>query len=240
MYLENLVIDAVDPQRLGPFWEAVVGGERLTDEPGLYETRLTVEGGPVLDLCFQPVPEPPSEPPRLHLDLTGGARQTEEVDRLLGLGARRLDLGQGDVPWVVLADPEGNPLCVMEERAAYDASGPIAALPLDSADPDRDAELWSWLTGWTEVDGVAARSLRHPSGLGPLLELVPERAPKTAAKNRWHLDLRLEAGDAPDEVEAHVVAAGGRRELRPEWGELPWRLYTDPSGNDFCVLPARS
>ena len=33
MYLENLVFDAVDPQRLGRFWEAVVGGERLTDEP---------------------------------------------------------------------------------------------------------------------------------------------------------------------------------------------------------------
>ena len=59
MYLENLVIDAVEPQRLGRFWEAVVGGERLTDEPDGFETRLTIEGGPVLDLCFQRVPEPP-------------------------------------------------------------------------------------------------------------------------------------------------------------------------------------
>jgi len=64
MDLENLVIDAVEPQRLGQFWEAVVGGERLTDESDGFETRLTVEGGPVLDLCFQRVPEPPSEPPR--------------------------------------------------------------------------------------------------------------------------------------------------------------------------------
>ena len=62
MYLENLVIDALEPQRLGGFWEAVVGGERLTDEPDIVETRLTVEGGPVLDLCFQRVPEPPSDP----------------------------------------------------------------------------------------------------------------------------------------------------------------------------------
>ena len=69
MYLENLVFDAVDPQRLGRFWEAVVGGERLTDEPEGYETRLAVEGGPVLDLCFQRVAEPTREPPRLHLDL---------------------------------------------------------------------------------------------------------------------------------------------------------------------------
>ena len=184
MYLENIVFDAVEPQRLGRFWEAVVGGETLTDEPDIFETSMIIEGGPVLDLCFPRVAEPSTEPPRLHLDLSGGARQAEEVDRLLGLGARHLDIGQGDVPWVVLADPEGNPCCVMEDREAYAGSGPIAALPLDSADPDRDAGFWSWLTGWTDVDGVGLRSLRHPSGLGPLLELCPERSPKGATKNR--------------------------------------------------------
>jgi hypothetical protein len=240
MYLENLVIDAVQPQRLGRFWEAALGGERLTDEPEGFETRLTIEGGPVLDVCFQRVPEPPSAPPRLHLDLLGGARQTEEVERLLGLGARHLDIGQRDVPWVVLADPEGNPCCVMEDRATYADTGPIAALPLDSADPDRDAEFWSWLTGWTDAVGVAPRSLRHPSLRGPLLELCPEPAPKGTAKNWLHLDVRLEAGEDPDAVAASIAERGGGKLEHPEWGELPWRSYTDPSGNEFCVLPARS
>ena len=238
MYLENLVFDAVEPQRLGRFWEAVVGGERLTDVPEGFETRLAIEGGPVLDLCFQRVPEPSSERPRLHLDLSGRSRQTHEVERLLGLGARHLDIGQHDVPWVVLADPEGNPCCVMEDRAVYAESGPIAALPLDSTQPDRDAQFWSWLTGWTEVPGVAPRSLRHPSRRGPLLELCHESAPKGTAKNRLHLDVRLEPGDDPDGVAAGIAERGGR-ELHPEWGDLPWRLYADPSGNDFCVLPAR-
>jgi hypothetical protein len=239
MFLENLVIDAVEPQRLGRFWEAVVGSERLTDEPDAFETRLTVEGGPVLDLCFQRVPGPASEAPRLHLDLAGGARQAEEVDRLLGLGARHLDIGQGEVPWVVLADPEGNPFCVMEERAAYVDTGPVAALPLDSAQPETDAELWSWLTGWTNAAGVAPRTLRHPSLRGPLLELCPEPTRKGAGKNRLHLDVRLETGDDPDAVASGIADRGGR-ELHPEWGELPWRVYADPSGNEFCVLPARS
>jgi hypothetical protein len=239
VYLENLVVDAVAPQRLGRFWEAVVGAARLTDEPDTFETRLTVEGGPVLDLCFQPVDGPPTGSPRLHLDLRGGDRQAEEVERLLGLGARLLDIGQGDVPWVVLADPEGNPCCVMEERAAYADTGPVAALPLSSADPDRDAEFWSWLTGWTDAAGVAPRSLRHPSLRGPLLELCQESAPKGAAKNRLHLDVRLEAGEDPDAVAAGIAERGGR-ELHPDWGVLPWRLYADPSGNDLCVLPARS
>ena len=240
MYLENIVIDALEPQVLGGFWEAALGTERLTDETDIVETRLAVEGGPVLDLCFQQVPEPPNDPVRLHLDLRGGADQAEVVERLLALGARHLDLGQGDVPWVVLADPEGNPFDVMEERAAYADSGPLAALPLDSADPDRDAEFWAWLTGWVHVPGVVPRSLRHPSLLGPLLELCPEPAPKGDTKNRLHLDVRLEAGEDADEVEAGITERGGARELHPEWGELPWRTYTDPSGNDFCVLPASS
>jgi hypothetical protein len=239
MYLENLVTDALDPQRLGRFWEAVVGGERLTDEPAGFETRLAVEGGPVLDLCFQRVPEPSSAAPRLHLDLRGGVRQAEEVERLLSLGARHLDIGQGDVPWVVLADPEGNPFCVMEERAAYAESGPVAALPLDSADPDRDAQFWAWLTGWTAVDGVGPSSLRHPSGRGPLLELCPEPAPKVGTKNRLHLDIRLEASDDPDAVAAGIVERGGT-ELPEQWGRLPWRSCTDPSGNELCLLPART
>jgi hypothetical protein len=38
--------------------------------------------------------------------------QAAEVERLTALGARRIDIGQGDVSWVVLADPEGNEFCV--------------------------------------------------------------------------------------------------------------------------------
>jgi hypothetical protein len=239
MYLENLVSDAVEPRRLGRFWEAALGGEQLTDEPEGYETRVAVEGGPVLDLGFQRVPDPPSATPRLHFDVAGGADQAGTVDRLLGLGARHVDVGQGDVPWVVLADPEGNPFCVMEERAAYVDTGPIAALPLDSADPDRDGEFWTWLTGWTDAPGVAPRSLRHPSRRGPLLEMCPQPTRKGTTKNRMHLDIRLETGDDPDEVAAGIAARGGR-EFRPDWGDLPWRHFADPSGNEFCVLPTRA
>jgi predicted enzyme related to lactoylglutathione lyase len=235
MHLENLVTDAVAPNSLGRFWEAALGGEQLTDEEGGYETRLSIEGWPFFDLGFPRVSEAPPTS-RLHLDLHCGADQSATVERLLGLGARHLDIGQGDVPWVVLVDPQGNPFCVMEERAAYVDTGPIAALPLDSADPDRDAEFWAWLIGWTHVDAVAPRSLRHPSLRGPLLEFLPEDAPKGATKNRQHLDVRLDPGEDADQVEAAIVERGGRR-LETDWGDLPWRTYLDPSGNEFCVLP---
>ena len=232
-----VTMDANDPERLAAFWGAVLGVE--IEERSDRGRFVFLERASGTLLCFQRVPEPMSVPPRLHLDLLGGADQAQVVERLVGLGARHLDIGQGDVPWVVLADPEGNPFCVMEDRASYADTGPIAALPLDSADPDRDAEFWAWLTGWTDVDGVAPRSLRHPSRRGPLLELCPESAPKGPVKNRLHLDVRLETGDDADEVEAQIAGRGGER-LQVDWGELPWRSYTDPSGNEFCVLPAPS
>lgn len=235
MRLENIGIDAVNPVRVADFWEAALGTERQTTALDLIETRLTVPDGPWFDICIQQVPTPPAEPLRLHLDLLGGADQAAVVDRLLTLGARHLDVGQGEVPWVVLADVEGTPFCVMEARAEYTDTGPIAALPLDSADPERDADFWSWLTGWVDVDGVSPRSLRHPSLRGPLLELCPEPEAKGGGKNRIHLDVRPEAGDDPDAVAAGIVERGGR-ELDHEWGDLPWRVFVDPSGNELCLL----
>jgi predicted enzyme related to lactoylglutathione lyase len=237
VYLENIVFDATDPHALGRFWEAALGTETLTDEPAGYETRLAVPEGPVLDLCFQPVPDRPVEPQRLHLDLRGAEEQQALVERLLALGATQADIGQGQVPWIVLADPEGNPFCVMEERTAYADTGPIAALPLDSADPDRDHDFWQWLTGWVPVEATDLRSLQHPSRRGPLLELCPEVTPKGPEKNRTHLDIRLEPGDDADAVAQGIIQRGGR-ELHFGWGDLPWRHFADPSGNEFCVLPS--
>jgi hypothetical protein len=237
VYLENVVVDAIDPQALGRFWEAALGTETLTDEPEGFETRLSVPDGPVLDLCFQRVPEPVG-PQRLHLDLRGGVEQQSVVERLLALGASHADIGQGQVPWVVLADIEGNPFCVMEERAAYVDTGPVAALVLDVADPDRDRDFWSWLTGWVPVEGSGLLGLRHPSHHGPLLELRPQVEPKESGKNRKHLDVRLEPGDDADVVARGVSDRGGREVHHPEWGDLPWRFFVDPSGNEFCMLPS--
>ena len=238
MYLENVSLDALEPDVVGRFWEALLGGTTLVDGPDAFETRLAPRDGPVLDVCVQRVPEPPAEPLRLHLDVSGGTRQAEVVEQALALGARHLDIGQGDVPWVVLADPEGNPFCVMEARAEYAVSGPIAALPLDSADPVRDAAFWAELSGWVPVASSPLVALRHPSGRGPLLELCPEPLPKGGGKNRIHLDIRLEGGDDPDAVLRRVLELGGR-ELHPDWGELPWTVVVDPSGNELCLLAAR-
>lgn len=237
MQLENLVIDARDPRGLGGFWAAALGAEPITEGADIFEARLRYSDDQFLDLCFPLVDEPAVGTPRLHPDLAGGVRQGEVVERLLGQGAARLDIGQGDVPWVVLADPEGNPFCVMEERAEYADRGPLAALPLDSADPARDLAFWAMLTGWEQVvGGSVPATLSHPSGLGPLLELCSQVEPKVR-KNRMHLDLRYAADDDPADWARRIEAAGGSR-YDPGWGEVGWELWRDPSGNEFCLLPA--
>jgi hypothetical protein len=63
------------------------------------------------------VPEGKTVKNRLHLDVNPTDReQDDEVRRLLDLGARQADVGQGEASWVVLADPEGNEFCVLAGR----------------------------------------------------------------------------------------------------------------------------
>jgi hypothetical protein len=66
---------------------------------------------------FQSVPEARTVKNRMHFDVVvRDCEPAEEVERLEGLGATRIDIGQGDVPWVVMADPERNEFCVLDSR----------------------------------------------------------------------------------------------------------------------------
>jgi hypothetical protein len=116
----ELAIDGRDPEALAAFWAAVLdypvlgreedGGVEIGPEAGF--------GGPAPTLVFAPVSDPTPGKVRLHIDLNPTDRDQEaELDRLLGLGATRADVGQtGDVDWHVLADPEGNEFCLLARR----------------------------------------------------------------------------------------------------------------------------
>jgi predicted enzyme related to lactoylglutathione lyase len=107
--IESLVIDAHDPAVLASFWERVLGWRRTHDDPD--EVILQDADGP--ELLFGRSSDDKVGKNRLHLDLRPDD-QTVEVERVLALGATRADIGQGDdVPWVVLADPEGNEFCIL-------------------------------------------------------------------------------------------------------------------------------
>jgi hypothetical protein len=121
----ELAIDCADPGGLARFWCAVLDYQ-VQDETGdvvTISSPLVPEGrarpGPVPpSLTFARVPEGKTVKNRLHIDVNPTDReQDEEVSRLLGLGARHADVGQGETTsWVVLADPEGNEFCVLAGR----------------------------------------------------------------------------------------------------------------------------
>ena len=123
--LTEIVIDCRDPVAQAAFWAAVLGyhvvrtGEGQTEiaawpqEPA--DLAEQVRRAPIAPaLVFVAVPEAKAVKNRLHLDIrpVGGSHQAE-VERLVALGARPADVGQGSQPWAVLADPEGNEFCVL-------------------------------------------------------------------------------------------------------------------------------
>jgi predicted enzyme related to lactoylglutathione lyase len=112
----ELVIGAVDPERLAAFWAAVLGWEPTGRLQGAIEITDRQGTGP--SLTFVADANEKRGKNRLHIDLNPtGCTQEQEVARLLELGARHADIGQGgEEPWVVLADPEGNEFCVLRDR----------------------------------------------------------------------------------------------------------------------------
>jgi hypothetical protein len=210
-----------------------------------FETRheVAVEppaGTPGIPLVFVPVPDAKTVPNRVHLDLASPSTEAQAalVDRLLDGGATRADVGQGEVPWVVLADPEGNELCVLEPRDRYRDTGPLAAVVMAAADPPALARFWAEAAAWPLV-GADERhaALRHPSGRGPFLELIGSAAPKLT-KNRLHLDLAPHPGDDPATEVARLLDLGATP-VDIGQGEVSWTVLADPEGNELCVLSPR-
>ncbi|MFT7834983.1 VOC family protein [Saccharothrix sp. BKS2] len=112
-----LVIDCTSAQvsALSEFWCSALGyrvDRRWQDPRGMTYTELTGDGPMLL---LQPVDEPKTTKNRLHLDLAAPRDRDAEVDRLVGLGARRVGGDEG-LPWVVLTDPAGNEFCVLPPR----------------------------------------------------------------------------------------------------------------------------
>ncbi|HET6212537.1 MAG TPA: VOC family protein [Micromonosporaceae bacterium] len=109
----SVVVDAQDPPRLARWWAEVLGFKVWQDGEEVWIAR---DDSSYPGLLFVPVPERKATKNRLHFDLNPD-EQEAEVERLVDMGARRVDVGQGEaVSWVVLADPEGNEFCVLRAR----------------------------------------------------------------------------------------------------------------------------
>ena len=114
--LHHIVIDAHDLPGLARFWTRALGWQVLSE----WENEIVIGTGPnaPVGMKHMPVTEPKTVKNRVHLDLTSSAAdRDQEIDRLIALGARRVDIGQtGAESWTVLADPEGNEFCVVRPK----------------------------------------------------------------------------------------------------------------------------
>ncbi|GGC08835.1 VOC family protein [Cellulomonas carbonis] len=119
----HIAIDAADPLAQAEWWSQVLGWPAgHEDDPD--EAWVEPADGSGQGLLFLRVPEPKTVKNRLHLDVRpdDGTDQATELQRLLDLGATAVDLGQGDVTWHVLADPEGNEFCLLRSTPSQIAA----------------------------------------------------------------------------------------------------------------------
>jgi predicted enzyme related to lactoylglutathione lyase len=120
---EQLAIDAHDPERLAKFWAEVLDYDIVYDskddednDSPEREIELGPKNGSSTNLLFLENADEKRTKNRLHFDLRPDD-QAAEVARVEALGATRVDIGQGDVTWVVLADPEGNEFCILRAKS---------------------------------------------------------------------------------------------------------------------------
>ncbi|WP_189330377.1 VOC family protein [Actinoplanes ianthinogenes] len=239
--LVQVNVKAGDDAGLGRFWAQALGWVARS-VPGATSVApvgfdWTLPDAPVCVDVIK-VPDPETVGYRVHVDLAtrSAEHQQELVERLVGLGAKPADIGQGDVPWTVLADPEGNVFCVLEPREVYRDTGPIAAIVVDCADPRAMAGFWGAAMGWTphEVTDDYAR-LRAATASGPYLEFLRVRGERRWW-NRAHLDVVPGRGEDQAAQVARLRGLGATPADVGQGDDVSWVVLADPEGNEFCVL----
>ena len=229
--VRHITFACLDPYALGSFWAQVVGGRlQDDDEPGDPAALVTHRGTPLL---FEQVPDAKAVRNRVHLDLQPDLPRDEEVQRLVALGARVVDDRRrpDGTGWVVLADPEGNELCV-ERSAAERGEAPVDGgereMPPVHASDERTmlTAMLDWyregvlhkVEGMRQADATTSplRSGTTAAGLVKHLALVEDSwfverfagrpAPEPWASAPWDDDRDWEFTSAKDEPLEHAVA----------------------------------
>ncbi len=240
--LVSVVIDCLDHRAQARWWAETLGWRVVHADD--HACTVAPEGRPETDdvtLVFVPVPEAKQGKNRVHLDLNSpsSGAQRDTVDRLLARGAAYADIGQSEVSWIVMADPEGNEFCVLAPEQRFDGPGTLEAIVVDAREPGRLARFWAEAGGWNlSVSSHLVATLRHPDDVPPALDLVSVADP-TPGKNRVHLDVAPARGDDQAAAVDRLRTLGAGPADVGQGDDVPWVVLTDPEGNEFCVLSPR-
>ncbi|MEO5723211.1 MAG: VOC family protein [Ilumatobacteraceae bacterium] len=238
--LVALCFDANDPFRLARFWAEALRWDAVEGNDDL--VSLVPTDGTRFQIDFASVPEPKGAwANRLHLDLTSTSLddQMETVERLIQLGGRHIDIGQGrGAEHVVLADPEGNELCIIEPTNNFlSTCGRLGSITCDGT---REVGcFWSAALGWPLVwDQSEETAIRAPDLTGPMITWGGPPLTSKLGKNRLHLDIAPFA-DGDQRAEVDRLISLGARQIDIGQGDVDWVVMADPDGNEFCVLTPR-
>ena len=234
--LVAVVFAAIDPQRLAEFWSGLLGWTSTARADG--STALTPTADCGFGLEFVLTREPKVHPNSMHFDLTSTSldNQRATVARALGLGAQHIDVGQRpEEGHVVLADPEGNELCVVGPGNHFLADcGFVGALACDGS--PAVGHFWSRALGWPLVwDQGEETAIRSPEG-GPKISWGGTAPAATfgPARVRFHVAPSA-VSDAATEME-RLLALGATR-LDAANHDVQGVVMADPDGTAFHLLP---
>ena len=219
-----MTFDAADPPAIAAFWASLLDRDLLVEPGGALVPGDVRQVG----LRFVASDTEQVGPRRLHLHLTSDSLEDQQrtVETVLRLAGRRIDVGQAlDDPFVVLADPDGNHLCVISPGNNFLAgTGYLGEVTCEGT---RDAGLFwrdalDWPLVWDENEETAVQSPLGGTKVswgGPPVE--PRHGP-----NRQRFDLVTD--DPTDEAE-RLISLGATR-----LGDLTDGVeLADPDGNEF-------
>lgn len=240
--LRAVTIAAHDVDAVAGFWSAVLGWPIEPAPSGAQ--RLVPSAGTDIPLLVEPEPLPKPPQNTIHFDLTSAdpADMEATIDRALSRGGRLLDIGQGaDEDHEVLADPEGNELCVIEPGNAFLAgTGVIGAINCDGT---REVGLfWSAALGWPLVwDQEEETAIQSPAG-GPKVTWSGPPLLERPGRSRLRFDLTATTTERAVEGLLSLGAARGVAgddvgAVAPQGSPSEVAVLRDPDGNEFRIRP---
>lgn len=233
----GICIDANDPERVAEFWAAVLGRETETSGE---EIRLLPRAEDALRIRFvrTDAPKTIENPHHLHLTSSLADDQQRTVDRLIGLGASHVDVGQRpDEDHIVLGDPEGNELCVIPAGNRWlEGTGFLGEVAADGS--RENGIFWSAALGWPLVwDEDGETAVATPSGSAKVAWGGPPPAPR-GPRDRFRFDLIAPEDTGPADEIRRLVGLGATV-VAETHGDGRWARMTDPDAYEFEVLAPR-